>query len=355
LVTYLCLCNHQLDFKVTKDSTRPLTVNITIFSVSRLRLFYLAITIASSSASQQNDLHQPPKKDQRCTKMTATDVSDPESAGGAAAHSAVTLELAKKESTEHMHGMQELYDIMRERDLIVKAYALDDPKAPSNDAGNVKVVHFVRHGQGFHNLMADLARTAGRDWVQFTNTPENPYIMPEILDAPLTEKGRQQAYALQPLVRSMLNKPELVVFSPNCRALQTGVIVFEDLIGATPFLAHEMVREENGVHICDKRRPVSRQMAEFPQVAFGLLESEEDPLFRDDVRETKLQVGERVYKFMEWLAQREEKHVAVNSHSGWLLTVFNGICECDPALKGWFQTGEMRSVKLEFVISNSTA
>jgi broad specificity phosphatase PhoE len=290
--------------------------------------------------------------------MTATDVNDLESA--AAAHSTVTLELAKKESTEHMHGMQELYDAMRERGLIVKAYALDDPNAPANDAANIKVVHFVRHGQGFHNLMADLARAAGRDWVQFTNTPENPYIMPEILDAPLTEKGRQQASMLQPIVRVMENQPELVVFSPNCRALQTGLIVFEDLIGggdkpnSVPFLAHEMVREENGVHICDKRRPVSRQKMEFPQVDFSLLESDEDPLFRDDERETKMQVGERVYKFMEWLAERKEKHVAVNSHSGWLLTVFNGICECDPALKGWFQTGEMRSVKLEFV-SNSTS
>jgi broad specificity phosphatase PhoE len=283
--------------------------------------------------------------------MTAMDtgVSDQESA--AAAHSAVTLELAKKESTEHMHGMQEVYDAMRNSDMIVKAYALDDPNAPANNDPNVKIVHFVRHGQGFHNLMADLARAAGRDWVQFTNTPENPYIMPEILDAPLTEKGRQQAYALQPRVRSMDNQPELVVFSPNCRALQTGVIVFEDLIGApnVPFLAHEMVREENGIHICDKRRPVSRQKKEFPQVDLGMLESDEDPLFRDDARETKMQVGERVYKFMEWLAKRKEKHVAVNSHSGWLLTVFNGICESDAALKGWFQTGEMRSVKLEFV------
>jgi broad specificity phosphatase PhoE len=348
----VCRCNHQRDYE-ERIPINPLTVKISFFSVSLLRLFYLAITITISSANafQQNDLNQPNKE--ICTKMTATDVSDQESAG--AAHSAVTLELAKKESTEHMHGMQELYDAMRERDLIVKAYALDDPSAPADDAANVKVVHFVRHGQGFHNLMADLARASGRDWVQFTNTPENPYIMPEILDAPLTEKGRQQAYALQPRVRSMDNTPELVVFSPNCRALQTGVIVFEDLIGGAPFLAHEMVREENGVHICDKRRPVSRQKTEFPQVDFGLLESNEDPLFREDVRETKMQVGERVYKFMEWLAERQEKHVAVNSHSGWLLTVFNGICECDPALKGWFQTGEMRSVKLEFVISNNTA
>ena len=77
----------------------------------------------------------------------------------AAAHSAVTLELAKKESAEHMEGMHEVYQILRDRPLIIKAYALDDPQAPAT----AKTVHFVRHGQGFHNLMADLARAAGAE------------------------------------------------------------------------------------------------------------------------------------------------------------------------------------------------
>jgi len=177
--------------------------------------------------------------------------------------------------------------------------------------------------------------------------------MPEILDAPLTEKGRQQALLLQPVIQKMSVKPALVVLSPNCRALQTGLIAFEELIGqGIPFLAHEMVREENGVHVCDKRRPKSRQAAEFPQVDFGLLETEEDVIFRDDRRESKAEVGARVYAFMEWLSNRPEKVVGIASHSGWLLTVFNGICECDESLKEWFQTGEMRSVKLEFSFKN---
>jgi len=306
-----------------------------------------------------------------CPNMTATDAVLSE---GDAAHSAVTLALAQKESLEHLIGMQDLYDMMRDRPLIVKAYAVDDPQAPSVSKSNVKVVHFVRHGQGFHNLMADLAKAAGREWVPFTHTPENPYIMPELLDAPLTDKGRQQAQQLQPIVRAWENPPELVVFSPNCRALQTGLIVFQDWIPSSsttttsttstttntktpkvPFLAHEMVREENGVHSCDQRRTVSQQQMEFPQVDFGLLESDEDPLFRKDVRESKLQVGERIYQFMEWLADRSETHVAVNSHSGWLSTVFNGVCQCDDALKGWFQTGEMRSVKLEFVTNDNNS
>lgn len=267
-------------------------------------------------------------------------------AAAAAQHSEATIALAKKESAEHLHGMKEAYEALRKRPLIVKAYAMTDPNAPTN----AKTVHFVRHGQGFHNLMADLANAAGTKWEQFSKTPENPYVMPEILDAPLTEKGRQQAMMLQPTVQAFEEQPELVMFSPNCRALQTGLLVFEHLVGSSvPFLAHEMVREENGVHVCDKRRPTSRQATEFPMIDFSLLETEEDVLFREDRRETKMEVADRAYKFMEWLADRPEKSVGVASHSGWLLTVFHAICECDDSLKGWFHTGEMRSVKLEFI------
>lgn len=168
------------------------------------------------------------------------------------------------------------------------------------------------------------------------------------MDAPLTEKGRQQAYILQPTVQALQPQPELVVMSPSCRALQTGVMVFEHLIGKIPFLAHEMVREETGVHVCDKRRPTSRQAMEFPMVDFNLLDTEEDAIFREDRRETKMELGARIYSFFEWLSSIPESHVAVASHSGWLFTIFNACCECDESLKPWFQTGEMRSVKLVF-------
>jgi hypothetical protein len=79
-----------------------------------------------------------------------------------AAHSEATLALAEKESAEHMHGMAELYEEMRKRPLIVKAYAMDDANAPAD----AMTVHFVRHGQGFHNLMADIASAAGTKWTQ---------------------------------------------------------------------------------------------------------------------------------------------------------------------------------------------
>jgi broad specificity phosphatase PhoE len=154
---------------------------------------------------------------------------------------------------------------------------------------------------------------------------------------------------LQPTIQSLHDQPELIVFSSNCRALQTGMIAFESLAGKVPFLAHEMVREETGIHICDRRRPKSRQMAEFPKIDFSMLETEEDSLFHPEERENKTDVADRCYKFLEWLKERPEKHVGVASHSAWLLTIFNANFECDESLRGWFQTGEMRSAVLEFV------
>jgi broad specificity phosphatase PhoE len=270
----------------------------------------------------------------------------PEKEDSLTAQTDVTLTLAKQECAEHMEGMDEAIAEMKKLPLRIKAYALDDPHSPIGE--NVKTVHFVRHGQGFHNLMADLAKKRGQTWKQFSRHPSNPYFMSEILDAPLTEKGRQQALMLQPHVREMRDQIELVAFSPNCRALQTGALVFESLKGKVPFIAHEMIREENGVHLCDKRRATSRQIQEFPMIDFSLLESEEDVMFYADRRETKVEVATRVYKFLEWLESRPEKHVGVASHSAWLLTTFNANFECDDALKRWFHTGEMRSANLEF-------
>mmetsp|Transcript_16288 Transcript_16288/g.23260 ORF Transcript_16288/g.23260 Transcript_16288/m.23260 type:complete len:89 (+) Transcript_16288:285-551(+) len=81
---------------------------------------------------------------------------------------------------------------------------------------------------------------------------------------------------------------------------------------------------------------------------FSLLETEEDVLFNENRRETKMEVAERAYKFLEWMALRQESHIGLVSHSGWLMTVFNGILECDDSLKNWFQNGEMRSAVLVF-------
>ncbi|GKY95600.1 hypothetical protein MPSEU_000521300 [Mayamaea pseudoterrestris] len=265
----------------------------------------------------------------------------------------VTMALAQKESAEHLTGMDDVFQAFRSKPLIVSAYPIDDDINLNPDSPLHQVtVHLVRHGQGFHNLFADKAAASGHQWMQFADIPANPYMAPELMDAPLTEKGRQQALLLrEDRVKTLSHPPQLVVLSPHCRALQTGLLAFADLQNDIPFIAHEMVREQTGIHLCDKRRPVDLQAMEFPQVDFALLKSNEDAIFQVDHRETQWQVAERAYEFLEWLALRNEKHVAVASHSVWLLTLMNGVVDV-PAehehLKAWFQTGEMRSCNFVF-------
>eukprot|EP00551_Chaetoceros_affinis_P004063 CAMPEP_0203680348 /NCGR_PEP_ID=MMETSP0090-20130426/38889_1 /ASSEMBLY_ACC=CAM_ASM_001088 /TAXON_ID=426623 /ORGANISM="Chaetoceros affinis, Strain CCMP159" /LENGTH=349 /DNA_ID=CAMNT_0050548369 /DNA_START=145 /DNA_END=1194 /DNA_ORIENTATION=- len=337
------------------------------------------MTLAAPSSPDHDPLPPP------TATATATPVAPSVTVTATAAetaHDEVTLQLAKIEKEHHYHGMEELQSIMQTKPLKIKAYSLEDESAPSLQVGGeiiVKIVHFVRHGQGFHNLFADIYKNEGKEWTQFKNEENNPYVKMELLDAPLTDKGRKQAQILRPRIDAFgTNKKnssnginsnndnnenekgttsdvldeeqtlEMVVLSTNCRALQTGVIAFQSYIGKVPFIAHEMIREEIGVHLCDQRRPISSQKLEFPMVNFDLVESDEDDLFSYEERESKAGVGERIYKFMEWLELREETHVGVTSHSGWLFALFNGVVECDENLKAWFQTGEMRSVKLVF-------
>jgi len=257
--------------------------------------------------------------------------------------------LSEKETAEKIQGIVEPYPSLPEH-LHIKAYSIDDPSISTTANTNVKTVHFIRHGQGFHNLM--------RDFFTAVKRQDNPYVMHEVVDAPLTQKGRDQARALHPRIRQLKddgdNKPELIISSTLCRALQTASIVFEEFLGreeggsVVPFVAHEMVRERLGVNVCDQRRTISQQRREFPMVDFGGVELDEDTLFDHGRRETEDQLGERAYKFMTWLSKMEEKTLAVVSHSCWLSTVFNRVLECDDRLKSGFGTGEMRSVKLVF-------
>ena len=268
-----------------------------------------------------------------------------------AAHDAVTLALAQKESAEHLIGMDKLLEEFRSKPLTVQAFPVDQeiPKSPQ-DKAIIKTIHLIRHGQGFHNLLADRATAAGITWTQFVESPANPYMAPELTDAPLTDKGRLQALMLRETqVKDFAIKPQLIVVSPLCRALQTGLLAMADSVGQVPFVAHEMVREQTGIHVCDKRRSRDLQALEFPHVDFTLITSNHDDLFKSDQRETHDQVAHRAYTFLEWLVDQPQDHVAIASHSAWLLTLMNAVVETEsPELKTWFQTGEMRSCQFVF-------
>jgi broad specificity phosphatase PhoE len=227
----------------------------------------------------------------------------------------------------------------------------------SDDTVITKIVHFQRHGQGYHNLVGEMLREAGvKVNIDSMDPSVNPWLRPEIVDSPLTEMGKWQC-AQQQQVVTRLN-PELVVVSPLTRTLQTAKISFSEHYGSIPnipWVAHEACREELGVLTCNKRRRLSDIMSDFPSVDF-LDMTEEDTLWNPYQRESHQSKGERIYNFLvHFLLQRNESSIAVVTHSAWLFHALNAVIDCgdDLDLSSWFLTGEIRSMKLTFTQTNA--
>jgi phosphohistidine phosphatase SixA len=119
------------------------------------------------------------------------------------------------------------------RDAGGGAPAHNEPSAllPPGD----KLIHFVRHAQGFHNI-------------------DSRPIHEREPDARLTPEGEAQCAALAADVTHLT--PELVVASPLTRTLQTATLVFgAHLRGSSPppLIACEHARETVN-YLCDCRR-----------------------------------------------------------------------------------------------------
>jgi broad specificity phosphatase PhoE len=236
-----------------------------------------------------------------------------------------------------------------------------------NDAKTVvatKIVHFQRHGQGYHNLLGDVLREVGVRPDIFSSDPSiNPWIRPEIVDSPLTELGKCQCKG-QREVASLL-KPEVVVVSPLLRAVQTAKLSFADyhvtsdnISGNTiPWIAHEGCREETGYLVCNKRRKLSEIKADFPELQFPPDMTEDDTMFTPSEFESERHKGDRIYDFLvNFLAERSERNIAVVCHSAWLAQMCNDVIDCggDENLTSWFNVSEIRSMRLTFMKTDAT-
>mmetsp|Transcript_8067 Transcript_8067/g.24115 ORF Transcript_8067/g.24115 Transcript_8067/m.24115 type:complete len:349 (+) Transcript_8067:112-1158(+) len=256
-------------------------------------------------------------------------------------HSASAMATARIEGDQHYAELQRQGVLNIKRQIVIKGRTPDG--SPLED--NEKLVHLVRHGQGFHNLLGDLYRDFGRT-VDSTgqDTDDNPYTRPEIEDSPLTAVGRAQARGLRTTVQ-MLPGIELVVASPLRRAIETAAIGFQSLRKRVKWIGHPGCQETSGVNICDRRRPASEIREDFPWVDWRLLKDEHDMFFDPDRRESARSVSDRAYSFMLWLRDRGEREIAVATHSAWLFTLLNTVVDCrESDLSNWFLTGELRSV-----------
>ncbi|XP_059445389.1 phosphoglycerate mutase-like protein 1 isoform X2 [Corylus avellana] len=226
-----------------------------------------------------------------------------------------------------------------------------------------KTLHLVRHAQGIHNVDGDKNYKA--------------YLRPEYFDAQLTQLGWQQVDNLRKHVHAsgLSKRIDLVITSPLLRTVQTAVGVFGgegytdrtdvlplmvanagnsgraaiSSLNCPPILAVELCREHLGVHPCDKRRNISDYQFSFPAVDYSLIETDEDILWKADIRETKEEVASRGLKFMNWLWTRKEKEIAIVTHSGFLFHTLSSFGnDCHPLVKSeigkHFGNCELRSM-----------
>ncbi|XP_065870682.1 phosphoglycerate mutase-like protein 1 [Euphorbia lathyris] len=189
-----------------------------------------------------------------------------------------------------------------------------------------KILHLVRHAQGNHNVAGENNHDA--------------LLSPEFFDSHLSSLGLHQANDLRNHVQAsgLIERIELVITSPLTRAMQTTVGVFTDEtkpdVKCPLILAIELCRERFGLHPCDKRRNISETRSLFPQIDFSLIESDEDNLWKDDVRENNEEVAARGLQFMDWVDTRPEKEIAVVTHNRFLEHTLNALTnDCDPLLK----------------------
>ncbi|KAG8464702.1 hypothetical protein KFE25_010070 [Diacronema lutheri] len=202
------------------------------------------------------------------------------------------------------------------------------------------VVHFVRHGQATHNVRAELRREEGCSHGEFIAQMQAD----DEFDADLTEMGRQQARAAAAGTAKL--SIELVVVSPLSRAIETALLIFGDAQSSVPFVSSELLREWNGLLLNAKRRRRPELAARFPRVDFaGIPESDES---WTEVLEPADEVAERGVRFLEWLAQRPEREIAVVAHGGIYAQLFSHARVHDDSafLRRRFGNCEVRSAEL---------
>jgi broad specificity phosphatase PhoE len=209
----------------------------------------------------------------------------------------------------------------------------------------IKSIHFVRHAEGVHNV-------AGR-------TIPKGYLLQENEDAWLTHHGIEQCKMLHSQLCSdaehAVSGAQLLLVSPLKRTLQTATLSFPHLIHRFPWLALECIREQMGLHPCDRRKPISHHQPNFSHVDFALIGEDEDTLWPryPSEREPDLHVVQRAEAFVNWLRDREETSIIVVTHSAFLRHFFTGFLRLPMETFEHFENCELRSYIFEFKIDST--
>ena len=156
-------------------------------------------------------------------------------------------------------------------------------------------IYFIRHGESEFNAVHN---DGDKD--------------PLIFDAPLTDKGRQQAQALRSRFIDLGIKR--VITSPLTRAIQTALCIFENI---APISVTEKHRELL-THSCDVGRPPSDLQRDFPALSFDHLPERWWHQGLENEHGVAVEPEEvfqrRIAEFERSLRQIEERPLAIVGH-----------------------------------------
>lgn len=225
---------------------------------------------------------------------------------------------------------------------------LNNPPAPVFKAlpQGGKLVWYMRHGESTANVAKQIAKA--RDEAEGTNKYEHAVQKnKQLIDAPLTDNGKEQAQATSELVASWPEKPTLIVASPMTRAIQTAAIIFEDVLasGAAKLVIRPELREFGGT-LQENRGSTLEQLLKSPHLkalarwedvkkalspskspgigsdAWGKQWSEKWAT-ADGSWEKHCNDPSRLASFATWLAANDDKLIATVSHWGTINNILN--------------------------------
>ncbi|KAG7395707.1 hypothetical protein PHYBOEH_003312 [Phytophthora boehmeriae] len=174
-----------------------------------------------------------------------------------------------------------------------------------------KLLLFLRHGQGIHNVAE--AQYGTEAWEKHYRK------LGKYTDARLTALGIQQVTNASNRIDTEMKsglKVEQVVVSPLERTLHTLMIAYRHH-DEIPKHSMEWPRETIGICTCDLRGTISSKAVQYPSIDFDDFWSDADPWWTPTERESELHIDDRARIFLNRVFYGyDSTYVGVVTHGG---------------------------------------
>jgi broad specificity phosphatase PhoE len=240
-----------------------------------------------------------------------------------------------------------------------------------------RTIYLVRHGEAIHNVLEDQAQQHAREEALARGLSEQETLElveerrqavlhdPALRDAPLTDRGRQQAkdcaLQLQRLIDGgITHAPTEAMVSPLSRTLETCHILL-DILEPKIQQAHirPEIQERKTQYPPDTPRRSSALFQYTQQMDRFVIDnistvSGQDVEQECQARESKEMLRQRACNLVPLLLQMNRRHLLIVSHKGYLRELERGLLGLSPKESPLFGNGELRVYKVVFTKGDRT-